>query len=414
MRQYHLSFEWMADNMLKIIGCILFFFSVLHCEAPEFFQEPKPKNIPISPSSNIVFIATSDYQTGSYSTIDIDSFTAYNDLGPGNIHSNVSVRYFFDKVYIINRLGRDNIQVLEPTHNFQTLREISMGANSNPADIALVNPESAYVTRYNEKELWIINPTTGIKTGEIDLSDYAHSSTDGKPRMSRLYYHEETERLFVQIQRLKSDNRPSEYSSVIVIDTDPVSASYNSVISEIRLEWADVHATNPYSDFRFVPGAWWQPDTADGNDHLFISCVGFFGYWIELDCGIVAIDIQDLVCEQGYILKETDANAEISEFIIKSSDEAYATIRDANFHSKLVKFNPQTGEITKTIRIDNNEHGFLWTLGYHSGSGMLFLCDRNALDPGVRIYDTNNNDLPMNSDSPVYVGLPPFELMFIE
>ena len=379
--------------------------------------EPQPADSSVGPPEGI-FVVTTDYSTGSFSVIDPDM---YNDISSHTIHSDALVRYFTsmpDYVYIVNRLGQDNIQALDRHNNYYTVFQESVGTSSNPHDIWVVDSSRAYVTRYDESHLWIINPCTGEKTGEIDLSDYADATTPGIPHMSRLYHHDGLQRLFVAVQRLASDRRPSEYSSVIVIDTDESSPTCNKALQEIQLKWTagaeTVYATNPYTHFRYVPDAWWDPPAGDDNhDHIFISCVGEFGHFYRLDCGIVAIDVTDMSCEQGYVLSEATATTEITEFVIKSGTEGYATTSDNNFRSSLVKFNPSDHTITETIRNDSGESGYLCTLELDS-SGILYLCDRNAFDPGVRLYDTNANDIELNSGRPVYVGLPPFDLAIIE
>ncbi|HOO71510.1 MAG TPA: hypothetical protein PK926_07090 [Spirochaetota bacterium] len=382
--------------------------------------EPRPDDSCYAPDSGI-FVVTTDYSTGSYSVIDPDILETYNDIGKHKIHSDAMVRYFSsvpDYVYIINRLGQDNIQALNRNENYSTVYQVSTGNSSNPHDLWVVDPERAYVSRYGESSLLIMNPSSGKITGSVDLSGYGDSSVNGIPRMSRLYHHDGLKRLFVAVQRLASSWHPSEYSSVIVIDTDESSPTCNEVIREIKLTWDEgtetINATNPYTNFRYVPDSWWDPPTGDDHhDHLFISCVGEFGYFFQLDCGIVAIDVTEMSCEQGYVLSEETAGTEITEFVIKSGTEGYATTSDKNFHSKLIKFNPQDGSITSTVRVDDGEWGYLWTLGL-DGSGMLYLCDRNALEPGVRIYDTNDEDRELNDGKPLYVGLPPFDLAFIE
>lgn len=378
---------------------------------------PEPSNL--GPPQG-VFVLTSDYSTGSFSVFDPDTLTAYNDIGPHMVHSDAMVRYFSampDYVYIINRYGQDNIQALNRHLNYTTVFQESMGTLSNPHDICVVDSGRAYVTRYEESRLWIIDPATGQKTGEIDLSAYADDTMPGIPHMSRMYHHESTQRLFVAIQRLASNWHPSEYSSVIVIDTDVSSSNCNEVIDEIQLTWAEgsetINATNPTTKFSYVPAAWWQPSTADGHDHIFISCVGEFGHFFQLDCGIVAIDVTDLHCESGYVLSEATASTEITEFVIKSGTEGYATTSDENFKSTLIKFNPQTGTVTSILRSDDGGWGCLINLGLDS-TEKLYLCDRNALNTGVRIYDTNTGDVELNGGDPVYVGLPPFDLVFIE
>lgn len=363
-------------------------------------------------SNSYAFVITSDYQTGSYSAIDLESLKSVNDIGMGLIHSDARAKYFNGKVYIVNRYGRDNIQILDPLNQLATISEISMGSSSNPQDIIVVGEDKAYVTRFGSNELWIINPALGAKTGAIDLSGYAPTVNNGIPDMAMMYYSTDSKLLFVSLQRLAPDWSPTEYSSVIVINT-----VNDQVVKEIKLSWDDngtpVYAKNPYTNFRYVSKDNWQPNTEDNNDHLFLSCVGACGYKYQADGGIIAVDMVDLHCENGFIITESSINSEIMDFVVKSKTEAYAVTSDINYNSTFIKFNPQTGTITSVLKTNGDNNGTLWSLALHS-SGKLFMCDRYALNPGVRIYDTNNNDLPLNDNNPVNVGLPPLDIAFIE
>ncbi len=396
---------------------------------PNPFFNPKPHDSGGGPSKDALFVVTTDYSTGAFAVIDLHSLIPYT-YELGLIHQDAEARVFGDLVYVVNRLGRDNIQILNPKNEYKTIREISMKSpydtgNCNPHDIVVVEPHRAYVSRYGEKTMWIINPQTGEKTGEIDLSAYAAPDANGFPRMSTMYYHEPTKHLFITVQRLKADWHISSYSSILTIDVDETSGNFNNIIKEIKLQeetWG-LNATDPYTNLRFVPAAMWDPKDATeeekNHDHIFVSCPGNFGFFFELDCGIVAVDIQDMKLAKGYdnngyVLCETTAGTEITEFVIKNGTEGYATTSDSQFKSKLLKFNPSTGTVTKTIRNDNGEFGYLWTLAIDRDSGMLFLCDRNIKDPGVRVYDTNDNDEEQNNGNPINVGLPPFDLQFIK
>lgn len=390
----------MKKLLLIIITSILF----LHCDI-------KPKQSSESPSDNVAFVVTTDYSIGSYSTIGLESLNPYGDLGPGLIHSDAVARYHNNRVYIVNRLGRDNIQVLDPAENFKTIQEISTGSSSNPHDIIIINSQKAYVSLYGETYLLVLNPESGETISTIDLSLYAENS-NGVPNMSQMYLH--GNRLFIAIQRLNSSWAPGEYSSVIVIDTDS-----DSILKEIQLQWDDgsggtVAPTNPYTRFRFVSSATWQPSTPDGNDHLFISCTGLFGFLFQLDGGIIAIDIKDLQVEQGFVLSEETIGTEITDFIITEPGVGYAVTSDEKFKSSLIKFDINRGTVLKIMHENSDNLGSLWSLAYHKSSGRLFVCDRTATNPGIRIYNTLENDLPLNNNNPISTGLPPFEIIFIE
>ncbi|HSA16255.1 MAG TPA: hypothetical protein P5346_16055, partial [Spirochaetota bacterium] len=110
-----------------------------------------------------LFVITSDYSTGSFSIVDPLTMQAYNDVGLRRVHYDAFARYFKimpDYVYVVNRLMGDNIQVLDRTDNYGTVAQESTDQGSNPQDIAVVSDTVAYVTRYNKKALWIVNPAT--------------------------------------------------------------------------------------------------------------------------------------------------------------------------------------------------------------------------------------------------------------
>ncbi len=429
IKRKFISYIFMMIMATFIISCENYDSEFLGIPVPNPWFDPEPEDSRGGPATNALFVVTTDYSTGAFAVIDLNSLVSYKyELGV--IHQDAEARVFNGLVYVVNRLGRDNIQILNPKNKYKTIREISMKSladtgNCNPHDIVVVEPDRAYVSRYGEKTMWIINPQSGKKTGEIDLSGYAAPDAHGLPRMSTMYYHKEAKRLFVTAQRLKEDWHISNYSSILVIDVDKNSAKYNQVIKEIKLQevsWG-MNATDPYTNLRFVPASMWDPKGATPaektHDHLFVSCTGNFGFFFELDCGIVAIDVQEMKMakgydKKGYVLCETTAETELTEFVIKSKTEGYATTSDSKFKSKLLKFNPSTGEVIKTIRSDDGEFGYLWTLAIDRTSGRLFVCDRNNLDPGVRVYDTNKNDKELNGGMPINVGLPPFDLQFIK
>jgi len=368
---------------------------------------------PWSPADNVVFAVTSNFSdSASFSTVDISSLTPYADVGAGMIHTDAYCRYAAPWLYVINALGRNNIQIIDPAADYTTLREITMKEdvdnNSNPHDIAVISSTEAWVTRYNDSELYKVNPTTGLKTGEIDLALYAYSGSGGVPCMDKMYYDTSSSELWVALQRLdtSSSYATTAYSSVLVIDPG------TEAVNEIQLT-VGVTAKNPAGHFRFVSKDDWQPTPADNHDHLFISCIGENGFNYAEDGGIIALDLFDEQMEDGFVITETDFSGEAMDFVIKNATTGYAVLSKADFTTCLVRFDPSDGTVTSVIREQSNAYGNLWRLELHS-SGYLYLCDRAVTSPGIRVYDTDNSDLPLNNNLPVYVGLPPADMAFIE
>ncbi len=378
-----------------------------------------------APSEDVAFVITGDRMgSASYSVIDTASLVAYPNLAPGTVHTDAAARFFDGRIYVVNRLGRDNIQVIDPQQNFTTLKEISMGAGSNPHDVMVVSPEKAYVTLYGSSILQIIDPATGSITGGIDLSLYAANS-QSVPCMDRLYYDSDTGWLFVSVQRLDSASGhvPTDYSCVLVIDT-----ATDTVVKEIKLQWngGSESVTNPCSHFRFVDQSAWQPATPDGLDHLFISCAGKFHFFYPSsgsDGGIVAIslapDLGDVSCTGPVILESLVADdgetvKEITDFVILPGGvRGYALSQDEEGRSRLFSFDPGGGSFISTLYFSTDLQGSLPSLALHH-SGILYVCDRKATAPGVRLFDTGAGDAPLNDNRPLDVGLPPEEVIFIE
>jgi len=127
------------------------------------------------------FVFQTDYSTGSLSVDDLAPRTAHCDVAP--VNSDATLRWYGGLLYVVNRYGADNIQVIDPaTH--ATLRQFSVGNGSNPHDIAFASPTRAYVTRFESTDLWIVNPVTGAHTGTVSLAAFADA--DGIPEMDRL------------------------------------------------------------------------------------------------------------------------------------------------------------------------------------------------------------------------------------
>ena len=135
-----------------------------------------------SSAQSDLFVITTDFSTGSTAFLAADAAEAeVNLLG---IHSDAVGHYHDGRVYIVNRLGQDNILVLDAMDLRTPLTQFSVGNGANPHDIEIVAPDKAYVTRYDAASLLIVNPQDGAELGEIDLSAFADA--DGLPEVSKI------------------------------------------------------------------------------------------------------------------------------------------------------------------------------------------------------------------------------------
>ncbi len=347
----------------------------------------KPTGKP--PVAQFAFITTTDFQAGSASVVWLDGkYTTEKDVAA--IHSDAVARYFDGFIYVVNRLGADNIQILDPADGFATIRQFSVENGADPHDVAVVSETKAYVTRYNKTDLWIVDPSTGTRTGSISLSAFADG--DGIPEMDHLLL--VGDRLFVSVQRIdrNTDWNPVGLSYLAVVDVaadtlvdvDPVTAGTQAIA---------LAGTNPFSDL--------QMDASTGR--LYVACVGDWG---TADSGVEVVNPATLSSE-GVVLAGTTVGGDITDVELVSAETGYAIITDASFHSVLLRFNPSTGVVTGTVYAPGD---FVLQDVELGPAGELFLADRTPTKPGIRIYEAVAG--AEITSHPIDVGLPPFDITF--
>lgn len=337
------------------------------------------------------FVTTTDFVSGSSSVVLLDGLhTSTNDVA--SIHSDATVRYFDGLFYVVNRFGADNIQILDPDNSFSTVNQYSVGAGSDPHDILVVDGTKAYVTRYNLRELLIVEPLSGAQLGAIDLGGF--SDGDGIPEMD--YMIRVGGHVFVSVQRLNRDNffTPTDESYLVVIDVvtdtvvdvDPITPG---IVDPILLT-----GTNPFS----------EPILDVWGGRILVSCVGFFGL---LDGGVDEVDPYALV-SNGFIFEEAVAGGDLLDIELVAPDKGYAIIATPSFDTELISWEVPSGTPLTTLY---SPGGYVLQDVEKAPFGdFALLSDRTPVNPGIRCYDTVSDvEITVN---PVDVGLPPFDIAF--
>jgi hypothetical protein len=235
------------------------------------------------------------------------------------------VRVQGEHVFVLNRFLGDNVQILDPDHDFRTRVQCTTGAGSNPHDIAVAGSGKAYVTRYDRRRLWVVDPTAAgcgnFKRGTIDLGSLADA--DGLPEMSQLKV--VGERLFVTVQRLDRARgfAPTTTSMLAVVDT---------VTDELVATVALV-GQNAFGD---ASGIVEVPVTG----RLLIAQAG--DVFRTGDGGIEGVDPTTLVSE-GFIVTEEALGGSVTDFVLVGPTKGYAVVLDRNLRNAVVAFDPTTG-----------------------------------------------------------------------
>lgn len=158
-------------------------------------------------------------------------------------------------------------------------------SGSLPAFLTFDSEEKAYISCVGLGKLYIINPTTMQKTGEIDLSEYAigKESGDKNPEPGASVIRDGI--LYVGLAQDKSQFNPNTGAYVLLIDTKtdkPI-----KMISDNRATMATAYE---YSGDPFI----------DEKGDLYIYCVGGFGYFANCTEGFLRIKKGETDFDQSY------------------------------------------------------------------------------------------------------------------
>ena len=350
----------------------------------------KPVNH-LPPECGAVIVVTTDFASGGLSAVSADSTgSVTEDLA--SIHADAVARTHDGLIYVVNRFGADNVQVVDPARGYVTVRQIPVGAGSNPHDIAIIAPDRAFVSRNGSDGLLEIDPGTGAARDTISLRRFADG--DSVPDMDRLFYREPY--LYIAIARIDFGGgtyRPVVPSYLAILDTrtNTLVDTEEMVpgIQAIRLQ-----GLNPSA-----PMVW---DAA--SSVLLVPEAGAYG---TLDAGVEKIDLTTMR-SIGWLTREEDLGGDLIDFTLGPGGRGYATIADLGAITSLVAFDLETGEKIGALHTSNGYD--LADLAVTS-CGILLVCDRAYTAPGLRIYDAMTGRAISSVEQPVPTGLPPFELV---
>lgn len=330
------------------------------------------------------FVTTTDYSSAGLRRIDLNTRAVLP--GEAAVYTDTRLRWHDGLVYVVNRFGQDNIQVVDPA-TLVTVRQFSTGNGSNPADIAFVSPARAYVTLYEKTGLLIVNPQTGGTLGSVALGAFADA--DGIPEMDHMELVGPL--LLVALQRLDRNHgfAPTDSSLVVVVDTR-ADTVFDVNPAQPGKQGFRLTGKNPVTPFAVDPA----------SGRLLIGCAGSYA---ALDGGIEWIDPVELK-SLGYAITEAALGGNISGFAWYTAAHSYAVIYDASFNGLLVSWSATSGSKLATIFSASG----LGDLGLDDRDE-LYVCDGTFTSPGVRVWAAGS-DVPLAG--PLDTGLPPSQITF--
>lgn len=352
---------------------------------------PPPPPPPPPEELNVAFVLTAGAGTGSYSTVDLDTRRVTPDINAGGVHSDAIARFFNGRIYVVNRLGVDSIQIIDPEADFTTPTgaELSVDNGTDPHDIVFINATKAYVSLYASPELLVINPTALSIRRRINLANLIKPGDGSAPEAHLMLFHNGLVYLLLQHLDFTADP-PAKVAPGEVVILDPNTDTVREVLT--------LNGQNPFSDIIFSPAL----------NRILVSSVGDFR---TLDGGIEVINpnTPTPTVEPGFRVTEAALGGDITHFDIVSATKGFAVVSDANFRNTLVTFNPTTGARLATIF--SLSDGFLPHFAINSRGELYLAVNTTTPTPRLRIFDVDQ-DRAIGS---VRSGnLPPWFVLFIE
>jgi hypothetical protein len=335
------------------------------------------------------FVTTTDFSTGSAAIVSADT-TLQRRCNLASVHSDAVARFFDGRIYVLNRDGADNVQVLEPAAGFATLKQFTVGNGSDPHDIAFVSRSRAFVTRYNEDQMWIVDANQGRRSGLIDFGWIADA--DGIPEMDHMV--RVGNLIFVSIQRLDRNGTlwPPVGDSYVVVFDAYTEQFIDTDAGTPGLQPIKLNTTNPFGEMVFNASSLtiWVPTS------------GVFGV---NDGGIEVVD--PATFQTDLVLTEAQLGGDISDVVPIDENRGVAIISDASFNTLLVGFDLSAPSTIDTLYAPG---GFVLQDAELSRDKRIFVGDRTVVRPGIRVFDATT--WTQITNTPIDVCLPPADIEF--
>ena len=153
-------------------------------------------------------------------------------------------------------------------------------SNSMVGHLEKVSATKAYVPMYTQGVVWIINPQTMQKTGEINLAQYAHGDSSPEPAMGILH----DGKYYLCLNQIDPGSGWQPYTNYQQCDVaiiNPQTDVVEKVVSETTTK-----LTFPTRPMAQCKGMLFTNEAGD----IYIATAGYFGYYKDnTKCGFLCI-----------------------------------------------------------------------------------------------------------------------------
>lgn len=291
--------------------------------------------------------------------------------------------------YRIGRFNQDNITKYSFAEPATPVWEFSMGSFANPYDMIFESDTKAYVLRWNEAEIWTVDPSVTSNldealfhpgTSDIDLSAYI-ADPDNDTGANAAAGVIVNDVLYVVLESLDSSYAP-ETGYLVAIDT--------TTDTEIDINGA--------ADGKgFALSVLNAGDIDIQGTDIFITGKGRYASFdgsrpVELTGGIEKIDISDLNNVTSTLLvDDNDVGVQLISSAIADANTGYTVAYNAYQDNDLVKFDPSV--VDSAGATVTGYEGLDITFLSIGPNGNLWVGIGDATDPRIDVLDPATDTL---------------------
>lgn len=355
---------------------------------------------PNIPNGNTVVVLGANFTdpTGTLSALPINApRTPVKNLQ--TTHSDAVVRSYGGLLYVVNRLGGDNIQVVDPANGFSVTAQFSTGQGTNPQDLIAVSSTKAYVSLYQPEDnrsgdidvddIIIFNPETGGVVKKIDLTPFTANDGERLARASDLV--KVGGKLLVAVQDLGDLAAAADQpGKIVAIDTATDSISDSMVLS----------CRDP------VAMAY-----SNETELLYVACADYFNLASAFG-GVEVVDPTSLT-SLGIFATDNDLGGAPGDIEV-SGGRGFITVGTSNagrdvYSTSVVSFNldPAAPRDVKTLY---EGAAYIQDIAVDE-NGRVVVGDRDPHVNGILFLDPDTGDVV---DGPINTGPLPSSITFVE
>jgi len=305
-----------------------------------------------------------------------------------------SLRFFAGRLYAISLVDGSIVAIDVPT--WTAINSYSIGANSEPLDIAVVSDSIAYVTTRTTSQLLKLDLDTGVVSNALDLTAFSHPPGNFMAGTMVL----DGDRLIVQLSRFEPE--PKRQSS------EPVNpGGYLVLVDTVSGEMLDADAVEPGIQAIELQGTFPKYKMALLRDlrRLYVSASGAF-----FDAGGLEQINLDTLQSMGLIVEEADGTtgADLLSFAMTKEDRGYLnSSTDLLASSHLARFSLTGGANPEELFVSVDYHAP--NLIFDPPSNSIFVLD-GGFPSAVFVFDAEQGE-SLNEDKPaVPLGGTPSDL----